>query len=486
MQKILLSSLIVFTLFGVSCANRSVDNYLLQNIAIAKTEFAEGENPLPIPPLLESKSSRPDEVSYNLIVQRGETEFFKGAGIITYGYNGSLLGPTIRAKRGQVVRIRVNNMLREYTTVHWHGMLVPGEMDGGPHQVIPPDGEWDVHFRVNQPAATAWYHPHGLGTTAIQVYRGLAGMFILDDTVSERLNIPKEYGINDIPLIVQDKRFSADGVLLYLTHMRDIMEGMKGNTILVNGAVNPVLRVTASRYRFRLLNGSNARVYLFRLSSGKPFYQIATDAGFIEKPVKLEGLLLSPGERAEIIVDFSAYREGETLYMRSENFNVLKFTVGKRVRDTTEVPGQLTRIEWIPGKKAVRSRHFELEGMGHHVSINGKQMNIGRIDEYAKLNAIETWTVRSSTRGMMGMMRGMRGSSGIFHNFHAHGIHFQIIERNGSPVSENERGWKDTVFLFENETVKVLTRFQYRGIFMYHCHILEHEDTGMMGQFKVE
>ena len=113
-------------------------------------------------------------------------------------------------------------------------------------------------------------------------------------------------------------------------------------------------------------------------------------------------------------------------------------------------------------------------------------MNIGRIDEYARLNAVEMWTVKSSTRGMMGMMRGMHGASGIFHNFHAHGIHFQILERNGSPVPENERGWKDTVFLLENETVRLITRFQYRGIFMYHCHILEHEDTGMMGQFKVE
>jgi blue copper oxidase len=482
---------IVFILFfGTTCENAVEKNSLFQSIGMAQTGLAEYENLLPIPPLLKGKNIGKNEVSFDLTVQRGITEFFKGAKVTTYGYNGALLGPTLRAKRGQVVNIQVKNTLREYTTVHWHGMLVFGEMDGGPHQVIPPDGQWNVRFKVNQPAATVWYHPHGLGTTAIQVYKGLAGIFILDDDVSETLNIPKAYGINDIPLVVQDKRFSSDGLPLYLTHMRDIMEGMKGETMLVNGVVNPVLRVSASKYRFRILNGSNARVYLFRLSNGKSFYQIATDASFLEKPVELQSLLLSPGERAEIIVDFSAYNEGEVFYMISEGYDILKFIVGKKNKDTTELPSSLAKIEWLSTDKASQRRHFELEGMGHHVAINRKQMNIGIIDEFARLNAVETWTIRSSTRGMGmmggGMMRGMRGSSGIFHNFHAHGIHFQIIDRDGRPVAENEKGWKDTVFLLENETARVITRFLYKGLFMYHCHILEHEDNGMMGQFKVE
>ena len=491
MRKLLLLCFIVFMVFFSStCENTVETNSLFKSIGVAGTGLAEYENPLPIPPILANKSAKKDEVLFNLNVQRGVTEFFKGAKVTTYGYNGALLGPTLRAKRGQVVNIQVKNALREYTTVHWHGMLVPGEMDGGPHQVIPPDGQWDVRFKVNQPAATVWYHPHGLGTTAIQVYKGLAGIFILDDDVSEALHIPKDYGINDIPLVVQDRRFSSDGVPLYLTHMRDIMEGMKGETILVNGVVNPVLRVTASKYRFRMLNGSNARVYLFRLSNGTSFYQIATDAGFLERPVELQRLLLSPGERAEIIVDFSAYNEGEVLYMISEGYDILKFIVGKKVKDTTEIPAMLATIERLTTDKASQRRHFELEGMGHGVAINRKQMNIGRIDEFMRLNNVELWTIRSSTRGMGmmggGMMRGMGSSSGIFHNFHAHGIHFQIIDRDGIPVAENERGWKDTVFLNENETARVITRFLYKGLFMYHCHILEHEDNGMMGQFKVE
>ena len=164
---------------------------------IVKNISGTNETTLPIPPLLENKSKKSGEVLYELSVQKGETEFIKGVKASTYGYNGPLLGPTIRAKKGQTVRIKVKNNLREYTTVHWHGMLVPGDMDGGPHQVIQPDEEWNVHFKVKQPAATVWYHPHGIGTTAFQVYMGLAGLFILDDDVSEKLNIPKDYGKND-------------------------------------------------------------------------------------------------------------------------------------------------------------------------------------------------------------------------------------------------------------------------------------------------
>ncbi len=448
----------------------------------SKKSASKKETLLPIPPLLKGRRNKKGDILFSLTVQKGESEFFNNMKNSTYGYNGPLLGPTIRARRGQLVRIKVKNTLREYTTVHWHGMLVPGIMDGGPHQVIQPDGEWNVYFRINQPAATTWYHPHGIGTTAVQVYMGLAGLFILDDEVSDRLNIPKDYGKNDIPLIVQDKSFTSYGVLIYLRSMRDVMEGMKGDTILVNGVVSPVLNVTASKYRFRLLNGSNAKIYNFRLSNDRPFYQIASDAGFLEKPVKMNNLRLSPGERAEIIIDFSGYKEKDYLYLASDNYFMLKFKVGQKIKDTTEIPAKLTNIMRIPKEMSSRSRIFNLSGMGHNVNINGRKMDMNYINEYVKYKNVETWVISSNTGGMMGMMR----TSGVFHNFHAHGIHFQVIERSKSAVPENEKGWKDTIFLDRGETVKVITRFLYKGIFMYHCHILEHEDNGMMGQFKVE
>ncbi len=164
------------------------------------------------------------------------------------------------------------------------------------------------------------------------------------------------------------------------------------------------------------------------------------------------------------------------------NHYILKFVVGEGKADKTVIPEKLTVTDRIPLKASARMRIFDLMGMGHSVSINGNKMNMNVINEYVKYGDTETWVISSRAGGMMGMM----GGRGVFHNFHAHGIHFRVIERSGSPVPENERGWKDTVFLNEGETVKVITRFLYRGIFMYHCHILEHEDNGMMGQFKVE
>jgi len=453
------------------------------NIKIADYRYPETENPLPIPPLLENNSKDPSVAGYELVVQKGETEFFKGIKTITLGYNGSFLGPTIRLRRGQTADIKVNNKLLEVTTVHWHGMLVPGDVDGGPHQIIRPGSVWHPRFKVNQPAATAWYHPHGLGTTAIQVYKGLAGMIIVDDEISDRLNIPHDYGVNDIPLIVQDRRFTTEGIPVYITNMRDIMEGMKGNTILVNGAVNAVFIGKKIRYRFRILNGSNARVYNFRFSDGKDFHQIATDGGFLEKPYLTDSIILSPGERAEIIADFSGYKTGSQFYLESDGGEILKIVITDDGKDLTEIPGKLAKINPIPYGSSVKDRYFSLEGMGFGVNINGKKMNMSRIDEHVKFGTVETWHIRSLTHGM-GMM-GMMGGN-VLHNFHAHGVHFQIIDRGGRPPSPYEAGWKDTILLENGEPVKVLVRFLYKGMFMYHCHILEHEDNGMMGQFMVK
>ncbi len=441
------------------------------------------ETPLPIPPLLENSSTDPAQAIFQLKAQRGKSEFFPGAANITYGYNGSLLGPTIRARKGQKVTIKVHNSLREYTTVHWHGMLVPGDQDGGPHQVIQPDHDWTATFTISQPAATAWYHPHGIGNTASQVYRGLAGMFIVDDDATDLLGLPQEYGVNDIPLIVQDRRFSRDGTMLYLTSMQDIMQGMTGNTILVNGAVEPVLTVAPGLTRFRILNGSNARFYDFSLDTGQSFQQIATDGGLLEKPVKLRSVILSPGERAEILVDFSTFQPGRVINLVDRGKRILKIIVGNKAKGSNTIPTRLTKIDRGSVGNISKERGFFLTGMGHMVAINGKKMNMRRIDERVALGANELWQVTSQV-GMMGMMHGGRGN--VLHNFHAHGTQFLILSRNGSLPPANERGWKDTFHMADGETVTIAAKFPYKGIFMYHCHILEHEDNGMMGQFQVE
>ncbi len=427
---------------------------------------------LPIPPLLEDKNPDPDRADFELVVQKSTTSFFEGKYTETYGYNGNYLGPVIRVKEGQNVSITVRNLLDEDTTVHWHGLLVPGEMDGGPHQVIKAGGEWNPYFVVNQPAATLWYHSHLLDKTGEQVYKGLAGVFIIDDEVSENLDIPKDYGINDIPLIIQDRRFDKDGTLLYKTSMEDVMHGMLGDTILVNGVINPVLEVGTIKMRFRVLNGANARVYNFTLSDGSEFTQIASDGGLLEAPVEKDDLVLSPGERAEIIIDFSKYSVGDVITLKSPGFDIMRFVVNKKVKDTTTIPKELATIPKTPESSAVKTRAIDLRGMGMGVNINGEQMDIDRINEFVKLGDTEIWEIRNVAVTV--------------HPFHIHGVQFQVLDRNGEKPPANEQGWKDTVLVYPGEAVRVIAGFYYEGIYMYHCHILEHEDSGMMGQFEVK
>ena len=453
---------------------------------LANTSFAaQNTNELPVPPLLKNLSNEKGFLKYKLSVGEGVSEFLNGKKVRTLGYNGNLLGPTIRAKKGDKVEISITNNLREETTVHWHGMLLPGEMDGGPHQRIAPGETWTATWTVNQPAATVWYHPHGIGTTAEQVYWGLGGLFIIDEENTSYLNLPVDYGINDIPLVIQDKRFNNAGDMLYLTSMRDNMFGMMGNKVLVNGALEPSKTIPQEIVRFRILNGSNARTYNFEFDNGTEFFQIASDGGFLEQPVRLNILRLSPGERAEILVDFSKYGTGTKLSLQDQGYKFLHFTVGVKKNIQFNIPDSLVTIEKLSETNAVNQRYFSLNGMGHMVNINGKKMDMNRIDERVSLGTTEIWNV-TADMGMMGMMGGRRmAGNNVIHNFHAHGTLFQVISRNGQRPPLNERGWKDTVALSNGDKLKLIAKFNHKGIFMYHCHILEHEDNGMMGQFLV-
>ena len=195
--------------------------------------IVDNRNSLFIPPILEDKDASPSNASLELMAVKSTKEFFPGEKTETYGYNGDYLGPTIKVNKGEHVTIKVKNSLPEETTVHWHGLLIDGEMDGGPHQMILSGNEWSPDFVINQPAATLWYHAHPIHKTGSQVYKGLAGLFIIDDEEAEKLNLPDNYGVNDIPLIVQDRRFTENGTLVYKTNMMDVMQGMLGNTILV-------------------------------------------------------------------------------------------------------------------------------------------------------------------------------------------------------------------------------------------------------------
>lgn len=463
-------------------------------------------NPLSIPALLESTQKDGQKV-FELTPQHGQTEFLAGQKAETMGYNGSYLGPTIRVNRGDDVLINVTNQLDVMTTVHWHGMHVPPEMDGTPHQMIAPGDTWQAQYPILNEASTMWYHPHPHGQTAQQVYRGLVGLFIIDDENSKSLDLPNSYGIDDIPLVIQERLFDEEGSLHY-----EINSGAYyGDEILVNGTHNPFIEVPAKQVRLRLLNGSNARAYHFGFDDDRLFHQIATDGGFLEAPLPLTRIRLAPGERAELVVDLSdgsetllkSFPEDDFLtlaesvledFIGNSHFDILKIVPDGTGNDqaSATLPQTLNKIERWPAEEANHVRKMVLagpiigedeededededEGPGGRIPINGKLMDMKRIDEVVTLGDIEIWELTNV--------------GGQMHPFHIHDIQFLILDRDGVPPPASEAGWKDTVPVYPNETVRFITQFNTYADstvpFMYHCHILEHEDRGMMGQFIV-
>ena len=360
-------------------------------------------------------------------------------------------------------------------------------MDGGPHQPIEPGATWTPEWTVDQPAATLWYHPHPHGETENQVERGLAGMVILHDEQERALGLPADYGVDDIPVIVQDKRFEDDGS--FGTGVRGFI-GPIGDEVLVNGTIGPYLDVTTTAVRLRLLNASSARVYNFALSDGRAFELVGTDGGLLAAPAPMTGIRLSPGERAEVIVRMTA---GETVTLRStppelgipgviadrnagsDRLDVLQLRAADELRTTPATPAVLAALDRLTapgdaGADDAAERSFVLAG----TTINDRRMDPGRIDETVTSGRTEVWAVRNT----MSMP----------HNFHVHGVAFQVLSVGGAPPPPELSGWKDTVYLPTEVELRLIMRFDHadRDVpYMYHCHLLAHEDDGMMGQFVV-
>ena len=431
-------------------------------------------NALQLPPVQPDENPAPGEATFTLTAQAGFTQFWPDQATATLGYNGSYLGPILRFRQGEQVRIQVLNELDEPTTVHWHGLVVPGDQDGGPHQIIQPGATWAPEFTVSQPAATLWFHPHAITTTATQVYAGLAGLIYIDDPVSHSLALPQDYGINDFPLIVQDRNFDNHKQFAYQATMMGLVPG---ETILVNGTLDPYLDVPQDKVRFRILNASNSENYSFQLSDGSDLIQIASDGGLLSKPLSRRSIELSPGERAEVVIDFAEIAE-DSIQLLLGGRPILDFYIkGPSQTRRPALPEQLANIEPLPSEPDQTIRVFELQSMGITGTINGKAFDRHRIDETVPLGETETWIIRN--RGGMMMQSGG-------HPFHVHGTQFQVIARNGQLPPAEERGYKDTVFVGVGEEVHIRIRFNQPGLYMYHCHILEHEENGMMGQVKVE
>ena len=428
--------------------------------------------PLNIPAILEPDETNGNARHYTLIMNEGQTEFREGSQTATLGYNGSFLGPTLVLKKGEDIKVTLRNQMEEETTVHWHGVLVPSIADGGPHQVVNPGTERDVSFSVKQEAATVWYHPHTMGKTAEQVYGGLAGFILIKDDNELSRNLPAEYGVDDVPLVVQDRSFTQDMQFDYPGNYN--ADGTLGDTLLTNGTIHAAFNVTTELLRLRLLNGSNARIYDFQLSDGRPFLQIASDGGLLNEPVAIQSIRLTPGERAEIMVSLKGMNSGEYLDLTSEDTTVLRLNVAGDLKPNGSTPVTLNQLAAAVDNGTV-DRRFVLFGMGEMVSINGDVFDMNRVDERGVTNQDEVWEIYNRP-DMMG---------GMVHSFHLHGTQFRILTRDGALPPLNERGWKDTVALESGERVRILVSFDEPGLFMYHCHILEHEDNGMMGQIEI-
>lgn len=440
---------------------------------------------LAIPPLAESEVDAEGRRVFELTAEAGQARVHPGRPTTTWGFNGDQLGPTLRARRGETVLVNVRNKLAETTSVHWHGMRLPATMDGGPHQPIEPDHTWSPTWKIDQPAATLWYHPHPHQETARHVYRGLAGLFVLDDPDADPGGLPGDYGVDDIPVIVQDRNFDDDNQLDETSPMFSDV-GLIGETILVNGTLAPFRTVTTERLRLRLLNASNARVYNFGLDDHRTFDLIATDGGFLPAPHTTTRIQLSPGERAEIVVRL---RAGERVVLRSDppdmglnpwdgrfggaddSFDILQLRAAKELKPSGPLPGKLAEPPGLAGAEPAEIRDFRLSGR----TINGAKMDMGRVDFASTAETVEIWEVVNA--------------DGTHHNFHVHDVRFQVLSVAGEAPPPALAGWKDTIYLTPHRRFRIAMRFGGHTDpdmpYMYHCHILYHEDQGMMGQFVV-
>ena len=452
---------------------------------------------------------------------------------------GSYLAPTLHLQTGQKVRIYLRNNLPAETILHWHGLHVPSKMDGNPMYAIHHGGTFVYEFEILNRAGTYWYHAHTHSVTAKQVYSGLAGLIIVNDPEELAVGLPK--GAYDVPLVIQDRSFDSNNQLQYSNHMMQRMRGFLGNRIMINGEPDFVLPVENRSYRLRLLNGSNSRIYKLAWDDGSPVTLVGTDGGLIPAPKNLPYIMLAPAERRELWVDFSDKPVGTELTLRSIPFSgasmhggmmgggmmgggmmgggmmgsrrggmggrmsgnalpaggdypVLKVKVVKQARSNDPLPQHLTLIKPLRLQDAVnRERPRTITLSMRHMSalLNGRsyKMNDIQPDEVIPVNSLQLMVFDNGYHGGHGMA--------MPHPMHLHGEQFQVIKREVNPrfrgmhasVSKGlaDFGWKDTALVMPGERVTILKPFNdFKGLFMYHCHNLEHEDLGMMRDFLIK
>jgi bilirubin oxidase len=477
-----------------------IKSALLGLLTLLAVKTTSAQNLLAIPDTLSG-------TNFNLTLLDTSKEFYPAVATNTFGVNANYLGPTLIMNRGDSVNISVNNQLMDTTTIHWHGMHVSALNDGGPHIVIPPGTTWNPQFKVRDHAASYWYHPHLHMMTNLHATLGAAGMIIVRDSIEGALNLPRSYGIDDFPLVIQSKCFDSQKQIL--------IDNAYDSVMMVNGTINAYLPVPAQVVRFRVLNASSERVYNLGLQGNQTFYQITTDGGLLDAPVALTRLMLAPGERAEILVDFSGMI-GQTINLMSYatefsnaiygaaqpgmgagqvipgytsnllngvNFNIMSFNViAPTVAPVTTIPTALiTNTPWpVVSANAFKTLTLTPVNMGPTAIqgpflINNSSFDMNVVNYSIPMDNIEIWTLTNQ--------------SPIAHPFHIHDVQFYITEINGAAPPPNMQGRKDVVLVPSTQTVKFIAKFETfcdsTGKYMYHCHMLPHEDDDMMGQFVV-
>lgn len=477
----------------------------LERIAWTRTEDPLRRLPRPfvaeftIPKALPPTRRTPSTDHYRITMRPGTADIIPGLSTPIWGYNGQFPGPMIESRSGRKVVVDFVNRLSVDTSIHNHGAYVDGDSDGHPEDKIHPGESKRYVYLNDETSRFQWYHDHTAHTTAVNVYKGLAGLFFVGDDHED--NLPTPQGEFSVPLLIQDRLFNADGGFLYPFGPEDhSANGVEGDVVLVNGKPWPRMEVGNRKYRFRVLNGSNARVYQLALSSGKPFTVIGTEGGLIERPVTVRSLPIAPAERYEIIIDFADYPVGtgpesqvvlKNLRGDGGTSDVMRFHVGRRVADDSTIPDIIrsSKDQEDPThqpadpSEAVRTRRWVFKRQHGFWSINGKTWDPDRIDADPREGDVEIWEFVNTGGGWV-------------HPIHLHMTDFKILSRNGRLPHPWERGWKETVFLDSNESARVLIKFPkvpvesglpgpFSRRFAYHCHVVEHEDHDMMLQIAI-
>lgn len=461
--------------------------------------LAFGQNPLVIPPVITS-------TSMSLTLQEGVTQFYQGINTNTMGANGALLGPTLIMNQGDNVSITVDNQLQDTTTIHWHGLHVAPEDDGGPHSIIPPGATWNPQFTVLDKAGINWYHPHLHMQTNKHVSKGIAGMIIVKDAEEAALTLPRDYGIDDFPIVIQTKAFDASGQIIWMTEL--------DTSLMVNGTIEPFLDAPAQVVRLRVLNGSSQRVYKLGLTNNQSFKLIGTDGGLLGAPVDLTRYQIAPGQRADILVDLTGMQGqsiqllnygteiGSAVYGSSQPGMMAQLTsnlpgytlnplngsdyvildvnvIAQTANPVTTIPASLvTQNVLVEGTEDI-TRNITFTTQQNIVGpflINGTTFDMSVMNYIIPLGNKEIWSFTNQTP--------------IAHPFHIHDVQFYILDINGVPPPPELQGLNDVVMVPGGMgTVRFITEFLDHADpvipYMYHCHMLTHEDGGMMGQFLV-